>query len=162
MEASVQMNAMLKSLNAGSNLSRKNLVAAIAASKSPGNFPYYAPTEEIRNIESNKSLNVLARRVAKVHNELVAIDNEICLATAAAQKRPSLEEQSPGTLAQWKQKYANEFDSVLYKKYDVKAANTQGAMVSTFKPSSKIYGGTAHHKSFKTTSTQLIKGRCTR
>lgn len=164
-ELASQMNGMLKlHLTPGSNLACKNLTAAISASKSPGTFAYYNASEEVKGIEGQKFLNGLARKIAKVHNELVSIDNEISLSTAKVTKRAVTDEPSPSSLSAWQQKYSTELDAVLYKKYDVKAPSSSavGGMVSTFKPNGKIYGGTSHHKSFKTTSSQLIKGRCTR
>ena len=42
-------------------------------SKKPGVFEYYQPTDEVKEIERNKALNGLAKRISAVNNELVAM-----------------------------------------------------------------------------------------
>ena len=162
-ELSSQMNGLLKThLINGSQLACKNLTAAISASKSPGNFAYYIPSDDVKGIEGQQILKGMARRIGSVHNELLAIDNEISLAKAKGTKSAGTEEPFPGSLAAWQAKYSTDFNAVLYDKYAIKPPQPQLGLVSSFRPNSKIFGGTGHHKSFKTSSMQLIKGRCTR
>ena len=127
-----QMNEMLKShLNPGSKLATKNLRAAIAVSKKPGNFEYYQPSPDVVNIESNKSLNGLAKRIAGVHKELDAMNEEIYAAEAAkkaASNKMNTQEDTQMGLNGWFETFG-------------RPAPGQDSLLSSFTPASKIYGG---------------------
>ena len=149
-----QMNEMLKShLNPGSKLAIKNLKTAIAVSKKPGHFEYYQPSPDVVNIETNKSLNGLAKRIAGVHKELEAMTEEINTAEAAkraANKVGTIEDTSM-SLDGWFETFGRP-----------QPAPGQESLLSSFTPASKIYGGTNHHKGFKTSALTMKRGTLTR
>jgi hypothetical protein len=149
------MADMLKHCNAGSKLACKNLKAAIAVSKKPGVFEYYQPTDEIKNIESNKSLGGLAKRISQVNAELVAMSEEINAAEAAkvanARKGMGVPAE-PNGLSAWFETYGR----------PTGAPDLQKDLMSKFEGSRKIYGGTAHHKGFKSSASIMKTGTLTR
>ena len=54
-----------------------------------------------------------------------------------------------------------------YRKVGINSTKSADApkpkdMMSTFNSSKKIYGGTAHHRSFKSLAATMKKGHCTR
>jgi len=148
-EVSLKMNGLLnKELIVGSEMCTKNLKAAIAVSRQAGYFQYYSPSPACKEAEESKVLNQYARTIAKLHNELTQIDAEIALATAELSK-PKMVEQPISSLSAWFDTYG-------------KPALNQPELLSTFSPAPKIYGGTNHHRSFKTSSSILKKGRLTR
>lgn len=105
------------------------------------------PPDEIKSMEEKKVLNSLAKSIAKVHKELDQINEEIEQTTAQLQPKP-IEPPSVTSLNQW-------FD--IYGKPQL--TDEKRDMMTKFEKDSKIYGGTAHYKSFKTTSTIMVKGR---
>jgi hypothetical protein len=113
-----------------------------------GYFEYYKPSDEVKDTEDGKILNQFARNIAKVHAELDQINSEIdkCKRPAAVVSEVPL-----STLGQWFDVYGRP-----------KANDAVEDMLTTFTPSPKIYGGTAHHRSFKTQATMMRKGRLTR
>lgn len=113
-----------------------------------GYFDYYKASDEVKDVEDGKVLNQYARSIAKVHAELEQINSEI-----EKSKRPpaTIPEISLTTLGQWFDIYGRP-----------KANDAVDDMLTTFTPSPKIYGGTAHHRSFKTQATTMRKGRLTR
>lgn len=148
-----KMVEILHSLNDASKLSRKSLMAAIAVSKQPGYFEYYTPPEEVKNAEEGKLLNKLARQVSKVHGEIEAINSEI--AQASSKPPPKANDIPLSDLSQWFEIYGRP------KPLDGNAA-TKDTLLTAFVPSPKIYGGTSHHRSFKTQSTIMRTGTLTR
>jgi hypothetical protein len=151
-----QMAEMLKThLVPSSKMACKNMKAAIAVSKKPGVFEYYQPTEDVKNIERNKSLNGLAKRISTVNNELAAMTEEIAAAeaakTAAAKKGMGVPGESMG-LDGWFEQYGR----------PTPAEDAQKDLLSTFEPARKIYGGTSHHKSFKSSASIMKRGTLTR
>lgn len=150
-----QMQEMLKAhLVPGSKLATKNLQAAIAVSKKPGHFDYYQPSADVQNIESNKSLNSLAKRISGVHKELEAMTEEINAAEAAkrsGQNKMSTIEDSTMGLDGWFETFGRP-----------EPVPGQDSLLSKFAPASKIYGGTSHHKSFKTSAMTMKRGTLTR
>lgn len=137
------MSEHLKLLNDGCKLSRMNLKAAIAVSKQSGYFEYYDASDEVKSIESGKLLNSLTRRVQKVNAELESINAEII--TASIKPESKINEMPLTTMSQWFDTYGRA-EGALTKKED---------LLTKFSPNSKIYGGTSHHRSFKTTSTGI-------
>lgn len=131
---------------------RKSLKAAIAVSRQPGYFEYYTPPPEVEAYEQDKVLNQLARQVQKVHRELEEINSEIAtLENANKDANTTTPNGGPTTLSQW-------FD--VYGK--PKHAEAQEDLLTTFHSSPKIYGGTSHHRAFKSQSSNMKKGRLTR
>jgi hypothetical protein len=149
-----QMNDILTrhgGMNDSSRMCRKNLQAAIAVSKQPGYFEYYTPPKEIKDIEDSKLLNSLVRSLGKVHREIEQINSDI--ATHKTQKNPEANFQELGlkTLGQWFEVYGTP-----------KNVELLDELKTTFQASPKIYGGTNHHRAFKSQSSNMRKGRLTR
>ena len=92
-------------------------------------------------------LNSLAKSISKIHKELEQINEEIALTTAQLQPKP-IEPPSVSSLSQW-------FD--IYGKPNL--TDEKRDLMTKFEKDSKVYGGTAHYQSFKTTSTIMVKGR---
>ncbi len=148
-----QMNDLLSKsggLNDSSKIAMKNLHAAIAVSKKPGYFEYYAASDDIKQTEEKKVLNSLARSVQKTHKELEQLNDEIALAESHIAK-PQIDGPNITSLSQWFDTYGR--PSLTEEKKD---------RMTSFATNSKIYGGTEHYKSFKTVSTVMTKGRLTR
>ena len=117
----------------------------------PGYFEYYKASDEVVSIENQKVLNSLARAVQKVHREIEQINEEIAQRYASAPK-PVIAEVPLTALQQW-------FD-VYGRPKNPDGGNPE--LITTFKQSSKTYGGTGHHRSFKSVSSVMTKGRITR
>ena len=150
-----EMQEMLKKhLVPSSRMACKNMKAAIAVSKKPGVFEYYQPSEDVKNIERNKSLNALAKRISTVNNELAAMTEEIAAAeaakAAATKKGTGITNESMG-LDGWFDQFGRP-----------NPPEAQKDLLSTFEPARKIYGGTAHHKSFKSSASTMKRGTLTR
>lgn len=130
---------------------RKSIKAAIAVAKQPGYFEYYKPPSEVEQHEGDKTLNKLARHVQKIHRELEEINSEI--ESIEHSNRAVLPQVSgaPSTLSQWFDTYGKP-----------KGIETQEDMLTSFHQSPKIYGGTSHHRAFKSQSSNMKKGRLTR
>ena len=169
-----EMNKLLTThLNPAQREVQRNLTAAIATSKQPGYFQYYVKSDEVKQAESQKVLNGLTRRIAKVANELDQLNNEIAIATAAAKGRTPPEDQQLSSVSEWFAK--NGGRAVLSESAPPSSLSNwlatygqpllPGAsadMLSTFENNPKIYGGTAHHRSFKSKAVTLKSGRLTR
>mmetsp|Transcript_23021 Transcript_23021/g.23666 ORF Transcript_23021/g.23666 Transcript_23021/m.23666 type:complete len:178 (+) Transcript_23021:39-572(+) len=139
-------------LNDSSKIIRKNLAAAIAVSKQPGYFEYYQPPSEIKDIEDTKVLNSLVRSLNKVHRELEQINNEI----SHHHEHSSLNEQpktepNVGSLSQWFETYGRPENTACLEE-----------RMTYFQSSPKIYGGTNHHRAFKSQASTMKKGRITK
>jgi hypothetical protein len=158
-ELSDKMSAMLHhKMIPNQTLNNKNLMAAVAVSKKPGFFDYHQCPDDIKEIEREKTLNKLARQVGKLNNELESITSEINLANveakaAIASSNKKLmnnpEKAGMSSIAQWIESYGN-------ATVDMEATKDQ---FTSFKPASKIYGGTGHHRSFKSSAMTMTKGR---
>jgi len=149
-----QMNDLLTKhggLNESSKCALKNLQAAIAVSKKPGYFEYYNPSDDVKITEEKKILNAMARNIQKSHRELELINEEIAQATAAKHQTNLESIPSVTSLSQWFDMYGR-----------AKITEEKQELMTKFDTNPKIYGGTSHHKSFKTVSTVMRKGRITR
>jgi hypothetical protein len=148
-----EMNGILrKHLIEESKLATKNLKAAIAASKSPGFFEYHQSSEEVKKMESEKVMATYSRSISKVHNEIVGINNEIALATSSSPGgKQAPNEVSMSSFNQWFDTYGRPKDN-----------DGKKDMFSNFAPAPKIYGGTSHHRSFKSSASIMTKGKMTR
>lgn len=155
-EYSDKMREILAKMNNSSNLIKKNLQAAIAVSKKAGYFEYYTPPEDVKQAEEQKMLNSLAAKVAKTHKELEAINAEIDQAKSREKKQPV--EIPVNDLKQW----FSTFNEITPYDKERSAPAPLAEMKTSFTPSKKIYGGTRHHRSFKTQATTMVKGTCTR
>ena len=145
-----ELNSLLTregGLNENSRLARKNLVAAISVSQKAGYFEYHTTSSEVKQIEDSKVLNKLARRIQKLGRELDQINAEI---EQTSVKKTASTEVQVSSIADWFQQYGRpEGDQV-------------PDQLSSFTASKKIYGGTAHHRSFKTQGTSMKVGLVTR
>ena len=142
-----QMSDKMKKLEEGSRLARKNLQAAIAVSQKPGYFTYYQPTDEVRELEQSKFISGLARKISKVNGELDALTAEI--EAMKNRKKDRGPEINLTNLHSWFETYG-------------KADKKDDKLLTTFVASPKIFGGTDHHKSFKSVATIMRKGTLTR
>jgi hypothetical protein len=168
---STTMNDLLvKHMNPSSKEQKRNLTAAIATSKQPGYFEYYVPSDEVKQAEQQKVLNQMARKIAKVHNELEQIQNEINAATVTA-KCNAAEDQRLSSVNEWFAKNGgrvrddappSSLSSWMDKYGKPSMTGNQPDLLSKFEPNPKIYGGTAHHRSFKSSALTLKSGRLTR
>jgi hypothetical protein len=127
----------------------KNLEVAVAVSKRPGFFEYYQPSEEVKRVYQTNECNNLVRRIARAQKELDVLDQEIQLRADAREARAAPFQPSVGNLEQWFQSYGRP-----------KNAMPDG-ILTTFQKDKKIYGGTAHHRAFKTQAMTMKKGRGT-
>lgn len=145
-----QMNNILTKsggLNENNKKALRNLNAAIAVAKKPGYFTYHTAAIEIKEIEDNKVLNTLVRGIAKAGAELDQINSEIASASSRPQEKPM--EMSLMSIGQWHDTYG-------------KVTKVHEGMITQFEKNPKIYGGTSHHRSFKTVSSVMVKGLVTR
>jgi hypothetical protein len=145
-----EMNAILTKqggLNENSRLATKNLVAAISVSQKPGYFAYHKTPQEVKEIEDTRVLNKLARRIQKLGRELDQINADI---DQSSIRRSKVEPTSMSSLDQWFQTFGRPEGESLPDQ------------ITTFAASKKIYGGTAHHRSFRTQSTTPTWGLVTR
>ena len=134
-------------LNENSRLKMKNLAAGIVASKRPGYFKYHQDNDRVKQIESQGSLSSLAAEISRLGDDLTKIDAEI----DEIQQRLKKKSEPPkmDSLAQWVAHYG-------------KVEDPNPDRVTTFKKSTKIYGGTKHYPSFKSSATTMKPGLCTK
>ena len=149
---STRMNEILtkpNGLNDSAKLTMKSLQAAIAVAKQPGYFEYYKSSDEVKQIEDNKILNNLARQVQKLHSELEQLGNEIAV-LEAKRHVPKISDIPLTSLNQWFDMYGKAKDIGLKDQ------------ISQFVPAPRVYGGTSHHRAFKSQAATMKVGRCTR
>lgn len=115
----------------------------------PGFFEYYKPADEVKSVEEGKVLNQIAKSIAKTHAEIEQIDADI--EKSSAPSSVPIVDFPLNSMSQW-------FD--LYGR--PKVSDEQKDLLTAFVPSPKIYGGTSHHRSFKTQSSIMRSGRLTR
>lgn len=147
-----RMNQLLtqpKGMNDSMKLTLKNLQAAIAVSKQPGYFEYYETPDNIKQVEQNKVLNSLARAIQKLHAELTQINEEIHTIEMKRSENKSME-MPMNSLKQW-------FDTYGRPK---EVGNKE--QITQFVPLPRVYGGTGHHRAFKSQAATMKVGRITR
>ena len=149
-----RLNTMLtkpNGLNESTKCELKNLQAAIAVAKQPGYFEYYIPPSEVKQIEDQKVLNSLARAIQKLGKELEQLGSEIHSLEVRHHVPPQREDFAPNSLSQW---------------FDLNGGQPRDGgnkeQITQFMPSARVYGGSAHHRAFKSQSSVLKKGRITR
>lgn len=152
-EVSDKMHEISGILQESTQKSRKNLKAAIAVSKQPGYFEYYAAPTNVEEIERDKTLTKLARVVQRLNRELDEISAEIASIEAAQREARAKETMMPGpsSLAQWFDVYGR-----------AKTLEADQSMRTTFQASPKVYGGTSHHRAFKSLASSMKKGKATK
>lgn len=151
-----RMNSILTregGMNDSSRLMCKNLTAAIAVSNQPGYFEYYSPPSDVKDLEESNALKSLVRSLGKVHRELDQINAEIAnhKANKMTEAKPMLQDIGLRSINQWFEVYGTPKNTELLDE-----------LKTTFQASPKIYGGTNHHRAFKSQTSNMRKGRITR
>ena len=149
-QLSDEASGVLHKLNESSNLSRKNLTALVAISKQAGSLHYYEAPDEVKALENEKVINKLASRLRSKHKELEELEKEIVLSTPKGIDISNVQSSPITSISQWFDLYGRAHNQV------------EKDMLTTFSPAPKIYGGTAHHRSFKTQSSVMRTGHLTR
>ena len=179
-----QMNTMLTKtggLNENNKKALRNLNAAISVSKKPGYFSYHTASNEVKEIEDNRVLNTVARSISKAGAELDQINLEIISVSSRPHEKPM--EVSLMSIGQWHDTYGKatgvhegmitQFEKVIYTKQQILFFSHLSSKCNQYLPifpceiydivqNPRIYGGTAHHRSFKTLSSVMKKGLVTR
>ncbi|CAN0141257.1 unnamed protein product [Pylaiella littoralis] len=136
----------------------KNLEYAIAVATRPGQIEYYRPSEEAARIVENGDLAALTHKIARLQREIDQVEQDIqqagavssSTAAAAGQTLPSAAAPACSNLAEW------------FAEYGEPGPPAAAGLTTTFEESPKIYGGTNHHRAFKTQATVMRKGRIIR
>lgn len=145
---SEDMNEICRKFNESSRKVCKNLEVAISVSKRPGYFNYYEPEIKIKEAEHNKTLANFSSSIRKVGQEIEQIDAEI------VQMKTKREQQlHPNSSVQ----NLNDWFSAYGKPVNIDEKDK----ISKFLPSAKVYGGTSHHRAFRSGATIMKKGRVT-
>ena len=164
-ELSDKMSHILKSeMIPSQTMNNKNLIVAIAVSKKAGFFEYYQAPDQVKEFERDKILSKLTRSIGKLNSEIDSITGEISLAmqekkasiVATNAKLMDTSRGGPRSISQWMEAHASKDDKEGAGKMDSDKADTN---FTSFKPASKIYGGTAHHRSFKSSASTMTLGR---
>ncbi|CAM9312804.1 unnamed protein product [Ectocarpus sp. 13 AM-2016] len=140
----------------------KNLEYAIAIATRPGQIEYYRPSEEAARIVANGELAVLTNKIVRLQRDIdqakqhcqveqdIQQAGAVASSTAAAAHAQSPASPPCSSLAEW------------FAAYGEPARSASSGMMTNFEESPKIYGGTNHHRAFKTQATVMKKGRITR
>lgn len=173
-----QLHEISMKLNESSQQVCKNLQLAIAISKRIGStFQYYEKTSDIVNIEQSTIIQKLVNDIAKINQELERMNDEI----RDLEKKERYEQQQRDLMSntmkitkfhEWYDTYGrssdtmkeshrsplkmtlNSTNSIIIRN----ALNVSPSRTSTFSPSSRIYGGTAHHPGFKSVASTMSPG----
>eukprot|EP01041_Mallomonas_annulata_P009578 gene9578-19904_t len=141
-----RMNETLEALNEDSRLTKKNLHAAIAVSKQPGYFEYHSPSTDI--VDKSKTLHSYSKSIKKIGNEIEQIEKE--MSQNKSHNDLTLPDIQLNSLSQWFSAYGRPHHEDI------------DGMVTSFQTIPKVYGGTAHHRPFKSQASSMKKGRITR
>lgn len=110
-------------------------------------------------MEQKKTLQNLVRAIKKVENEIELINNDISQSSgrmaSSTTNLPTKNAFTPssqiGTLQEWFSLYGKPSSS----------EEERNDKITSFLPSSKVYGGTTYHSAFRSQSTVMKKGRIT-
>jgi len=135
--------------NEVSRKTRKNLEAAVVASKKPGFFNYYEPPAHIKSGVKNGEMKQLVAQVQKNQKEIDQLDLELQM---AENKRLAMESnknssQVVSTMSQW------------FKTYGAPKPEPSAGYTTRFVASSKVYRGYGDKKAFRTQSSTMKPGR---
>uniref|UniRef100_A0A7S2UW48 Uncharacterized protein n=1 Tax=Fibrocapsa japonica TaxID=94617 RepID=A0A7S2UW48_9STRA len=130
-------------LNEVSRQACKNLEAAVAVAQRPGYFEYYQAPAEVQRIIAADDLKLLTNKINQIQRELDQIDSEI--EQLSKQHYSQRNPPQVNNLGQW------------FAVYGTPKPPPNGTL-SVFEPSDKVYGGTQHHRAFKSQSRSLKKG----
>ena len=145
------LNALLTregGLNESQYMTCKNLKAAVAVSKQPGFFEYHKHSTEVQRAYDRKTCNQMVKKIARTQQDLDAIEEDIRAREAARLKSLELRDPTLTSFDQWFQQYGRPKDP-------------PDGFMTTFESNKKIYGGTSHHRAFKTQALTMKKGRGT-
>lgn len=131
----------------------KNLDAAIVSSKQPGYFSYHEGSMLVKNVERRDELGLLAGKIQSLGKELDDVNQSMLELERQHQDR-MLNSEPPklGSLDQW---------FATYGKAESGIVSTQG-LTSELHPSKKVYGGTKHHRAFKSRAVAFKQGQLTK
>uniref|UniRef100_A0A7S2FSZ0 Uncharacterized protein n=1 Tax=Florenciella parvula TaxID=236787 RepID=A0A7S2FSZ0_9STRA len=137
-------------LNESSRKTMKNLEVAVVVSKRPGFFEYYKPAPEVEAIQKNGEIQHLVKKLNRLGGEIAQLDAES--QNIEAMRKPLKMSSGPEltSLAQWNARYGTVEKPV------------PSGFYSGFNDAPKIYGGTEHHRAFKTQSRTMKRGRLIR
>jgi hypothetical protein len=134
----------------------KNLTAAIVQSKQPGYFEYHRRSRRVRDMEKRQELKKLTARIARIGDRLAAVNAEL---DAAEQERLQLSPSSAvvdvpsvSGLKEWFGRYGEPSKEMRERK----------DLASTLVPNTKVYGGTSHHRAFRSVAITLKRGTLVR
>ena len=140
-------------LNEVARMTCKNTEAAITASRRPGVFPYYEAPADVAAEVAKGELQTTLRKMMRIQGELEEVDAEYN--AAMAKKKATLMSQNapqPKSLKEWFSHYGRP---------QMPEGPSPGWKSATGK-SKKIYGGTGHHRAFRTQVVIMKPGRLTR
>ena len=151
----LRLNANLcdpkRGLNEVSRRTRKNLEAAITASKRGGTFDYYAPPPDIAKSVQRRDLQQGLRQLAKKQREIERIGLETSAAIRQEQiARDARPSPLVSTLSHW------------FRTYGTPKPEPAPGFVSSFKPNRKVYKGYGRYKSFPSQACTLKVARMTK
>ena len=145
-----EMNDLLKGLKEASRLTQRSLEVAIVLSKRPGVIDYYVEPEKVQTIVRNNNLKKMSREVTRIQQDIDSVDKElqyIDSQTIRNNHARSVNEMT--SLSQWFACHGE-------------PKPVPNGLMSTFQNDKKVYGGTRHHKAFRSQSTTMKRGLLTR
>jgi hypothetical protein len=134
----------------------KNLTAAIVQSKQPGYFEYHHRSRRVKDMEKRQELKKLTARIARIGDQLAAVTAELDAAEHERQqlsRSMSVVEATPVSgLKEWFGRYGEPSKEMRGRK----------DLASTLVPNTKVYGGTSHHRAFRSVAVTLKRGTLVR
>ncbi|GBG34932.1 Hypothetical Protein FCC1311_111552 [Hondaea fermentalgiana] len=130
----------------------KNLEAAIAQSRNPGYFQYHRRSRRVRRMEKGNELAKLAARISRLEDQLRAVTAQI--ETLHEERRNAILTAKPPPVSgfqDWFRQFGEPSEEMKSRK----------GLASEFVPNNKVYGGTPHHRAFRSVAVTLKKGRAT-
>ena len=140
-------------LNEVARMTCKNTEAAITASRRPGVFAYYSPPQEVGDAVAKGELQTTLKKMMRIQGELEEVDSEY--SAAMAKKQATLSSSKPPEPKSLKDWFSH------YGRPQAPEGPSPGWKSATGK-SKKVYGGTSHHRAFRTQVVLMKPGRLTR
>lgn len=131
----------------------KNLEAAIVQSRQPGAFKFHAKSRMVDEMEKSGVLGKLARDINRLEDLIVNVTGELKKMDDARQT--ALEAKTLPAVSGFKDWFAR-------YGHPSEASLQVPGMRSEMIPHPKVYGGTSHHKAFRSVAVNVKKGRLTR
>lgn len=130
----------------------KNLEAAIAQARNPGYFQYHRKSKRVRRMEKGNELAKLASRISRLEDQLRAVSAQIEALNEERRKAILAFKPPPVSgLQDWFRQFGEPSEEMKSRK----------GLASEFVPNQKVYGGTPHHRAFRSVAVTLKKGRAT-